>query len=554
MQRGPDNPAPSPITATAAPSAPWWLIVLLLGLLIYAAAWILHRDVFQASEFRFEPDEIEYAFGAHHLAETGRFEILINGQWITPHVPPWFSMAILAPAYRLLGMEPGNAIYPITMFGLLGMLLAFGVGYRVAGAWAGVAAALAVFALPTYQHMGRLVTIDVPLAVVTLATCWLYQHMRLHGNDHPPRPITFLLAGTIVACAAALRSTGAALVLPFLITMGTVHGTRQRIRSVFLLFLPLTALATAQLAYNLRAFGSPWMSSEHYLDAASVSIAAITGTWTHLTTLTQNRLQALLVLTAFIISGLVWIRRTKQPQTTETDRVHHHAPIWEFLLLGTGPISLIHLWQYPGVARFQLPTMVIIMCLGAASVGPLLARCRPTYAAVIILLFGGKVVHDAILWRSVYVPYSRTTAETILHETPQNAVIISSLPPAYLEYMVCRNSSRRIIPFSRYLDYPIDPVISAHGRTKTAAVSADISLPQTVEKRFLENLQVRLDQIDTLVRSGRPVYYTSMFHDGFQDVDSANILKKYRYQEINQFLHRIVPPSRNGENVRALDH
>jgi hypothetical protein len=50
-------------------------------------------------------------------------------------------------------------------------------------------------------------------------------------------------------------------------------------------------------------------------------------------------------------------------------------------------------------------------------------------------------------------PYRRLAADRIRANTPNQAWIISAIPPVYLEYMLGNDSQRRIIPISRSVEY-----------------------------------------------------------------------------------------------------
>jgi len=230
-------------------------------LLSVVAAVVLYRDHTSASNLDIVPDSTEYALAAHRFATAGEYKILVEGRWLPPRYPPWFSVLALTPAYLLLGPEPGNAIYPITIFGVAGIVIAFLLGKKIGGEWGGTAAALAVLALPMYRLWSRHVMTDVPAAVLMLGTCLLYLRLRARTDV---RPIVYLFAGLVTAVAALFRPVCAAAVLPFLVFVFASPHLALTLRKLAFLAAPLGVAAAASLAYNASAFGSPFRNGYHF--------------------------------------------------------------------------------------------------------------------------------------------------------------------------------------------------------------------------------------------------------------------------------------------------
>jgi hypothetical protein len=46
-----------------------------------------------------------------------------------------FSLLLIAPIYTVLGPEPGNAIYPVTILAAGGVIAAFLIGLRISAQW-----------------------------------------------------------------------------------------------------------------------------------------------------------------------------------------------------------------------------------------------------------------------------------------------------------------------------------------------------------------------------------------------------------------------------------
>jgi hypothetical protein len=66
------------------------------------------------------------------------------------------------------------------------------------------------------------------------------------------------------------------------------------------------------------------------------------------------------------------------------------------------------------------------------------------------------ILAGALILRFVFPDSSPTrsiAADRINGYTPENALVISAIDPAYLEFMTCRFSKRRILPISRRVEY-----------------------------------------------------------------------------------------------------
>jgi len=227
------------------------------GLVVSIAAVLLYRGAYSASDLEIVPDSVEYALAGHRLVTDGHYAITISGRDLPPRYPPWFSLLVIAPAYALLGRDPGNAIYPVTAFAIAGVSIAFAVGRRIGGTWGGALAALAVLLLPDYRQCGRLVLTDVPTATLIMASCAVYLGLPVGGTRR------YLAAGLLVMAAMLLRPVSAAAAIPFAVS--ALSSARPgRVGRVTALVVPLAAAATATLGYNAFVYGSPWRSGYNF--------------------------------------------------------------------------------------------------------------------------------------------------------------------------------------------------------------------------------------------------------------------------------------------------
>jgi len=130
----------------------------------------------------------------------------------------------------------------------------------------------------------------------------------------------------------------------------------------------------------------------------------------------------------------------------------------EFVILGTGPIVLFHLLYFYLDPRFYLAPIVLTAIITGGIIGSWLKK-KPRLAlgGVIVLALLFIIINFFITLKYLLKPdqpsYKRFTVEEILKYTPKNAWIISGIEPVYLEYLVAKQSQRRIVPISRNIEY-----------------------------------------------------------------------------------------------------
>jgi 4-amino-4-deoxy-L-arabinose transferase-like glycosyltransferase len=112
-----------------------------------------------------EPDEARYGEIAREMIELG--------DWVTPHLnyvkyfekPPLIYW-LTALNFRLFGMSEFVVRLWPALFGLLGLLVAYGVGRSMYGAAAGQIAAALLATAPLYFGFSQIVVLDMPLSAV----------------------------------------------------------------------------------------------------------------------------------------------------------------------------------------------------------------------------------------------------------------------------------------------------------------------------------------------------------------------------------------------------
>jgi hypothetical protein len=521
-----------------------WLTVVLVCLLALTSGIVLYRTAHSASNLRITPDEIEYALGGHRIAEAGRFEILVDGHWRPSRYPPWFSLLVIAPTYLLLGMDPGNAIYPVTVFGIAGVVIAFFIGRRISGLWGGVLAGLGVLALPYYRLMGRIVMTDVPSACLALILCLFFMHWRSRASCASLFQI--FLAGVVGALAGSLRVTNAALILPFLLLSrhNKYSGTVSR---AILLFAPLAILAILQLRYNDSVFGLPWRNGYHYWAPVPYDYFHLTFQPGYLLVglakmiKRPDELIPVVVPLGILVAWIFW----RQRHRTEQDNAVAAQCGLQYLLVGATPIVLFYSVYFFQSLRFLLPVMAVM----AAICGGLAGFClrRFTWPWVLSLAVLALVVVLSVRLSSPpnEPPFARMTCDDINQLTPDDAIIIASIPPSYIEYMVCRHSNRRIIPISRKVAY-------ANSLIAQRKVISPEPAPRDWEDARCEGIRnggsqeavalVAEDNLDWVageIRAGRPVYITPTYLGDENRPVADQIDRRFHLKKVHEGLYKL---------------
>jgi hypothetical protein len=423
------------------------ILVLLLGAV---GAALLYRHPFFASNFEVVPDSTEYALAAHRFVSTGDYKILVEGKWLPPRYPPWFSILVLAPAYLVFGPEPGNAIFPVTFFGVAGILLAFFLGRSLAGEGGGVGAALAVLVLPLYRFWARQVMTDVPATVLVLAAGLAYLKLRTNPNRGAG---FFFLSGVLVSGAVLLRPVSLAVLLPFLGFLFFSRNLESRLQKLGLVLLPVVLVGVAHLAYNAHQFGSCFRSGYSFWAAVPYDYSKLVFSTAYVrqnaTVLWESKagLFALWVGIAGWFSSRFPDRRGNQWLNLDALR-----SLGEFVLWGTGPMVLFHLFYFFPQDRFYLPSVTLLGVLGGALTGGWLGWLpRYLLPGLLVLLFVGTLFLRVTAEEPP--PYRRLAAEEIVKWTPEGSWILSGMEPPYLEYWVARDGERRVLPLSREVEY-----------------------------------------------------------------------------------------------------
>ena len=383
---------------------------------------MLYCDRISASNLFYTPDSTEYAIAAHRFATAGEYKIPIENRWLPPHYPPWFSILVLSPVYLLLGTEIGNAIYPVTIFSIGGIIIAFLLGKKIGGNWGGIFASFAVLALPLYRYWSKHVMTDVPATVLMLVACLLYLWFR---NRTDTRSLAYLLPGIITAVAALFRPVCTAAILPFLVFAVTYRGLALALRKLVFLVTPLVIAATVSLTYNTSVFGSPFRSGYHFWMPVPFDFVHLTfslsNIYTNLIALLQSHAVLLVCAACAVLAIECRINNMNTKQLPFSPDIRW---VVEFVILGTGPIVLFHLLYFYLDPRFYLAPIVLTAIITGGIIGSWLKK-KPRLAlgGVIVLALLFIIINFFITLKYLLKPdqpsYKRFTVEEILKYTPK---------------------------------------------------------------------------------------------------------------------------------------
>lgn len=481
----------------------------LLALLIIAAVW-LYRSPYSASDLKLAPDTVEHALASLQLAETGRYEILLEGRGLPPRYPPWFPALVIAPAYLLFGHEPGNAILPITLLAIAGVGFAYAIGNRISSTIGGVFAALALLCLPAYSRWATQVMTDVPCITLMLGTCLLYLRLR----TGPESVLIYLGAGSLVAIATLFRPVYAAMLLPFL--LAAVKPRKGILLRGLALLAPMVAATAATFAYNAATFGSPFRNGYKFWLSAPMDYPSMIFSLSHIrANLTVIGMLGIPILMLACVA-VVFLARSFRPAAFAASNGPFRAVLL-FFVLTAGPILLFHLSYFFADDRFYLPILAGLAVLTGSMLALLVgpgreAALKGLLLVIFLIAAGARVVLPAA------VPLRRLAADQVRQHTPENAVIISGIDPVYLARLAGRGSARRIVPLSRNVEFawPLllkkrinDPRVSLF-KWPDLQPALELLRPHAEEAVHFVASE-RVDELAAEVARGTPVFLESAF-------------------------------------------
>lgn len=420
-----------------------------LVLIIASAAFF--RPPSNASNLDIVPDSVEYTTGAWRLANGDGYHIEVNGKDYPPRYPPWFSAIALSPSFLLFGNEPGNALLSVFALSMIGILAAYKTGALIGGHTAGFMAAAMVAILPEYNAYSRQIMSDAPATALVLLLGFMFLLFYRTQNANTAK---WLAAGVVAAIAASFRITMISLLVPFTLLAVKKQNSFKPRRALRLLALyaPLAALLLATAQYNNRVFDSPFRNGYNFWCPIPYDFFLLTWAASYLP---QNIMVLFGSSAAFLIPSIaiLWLLQKRKVRESDRSDTVPSTTYWLFLLTAGGLPAALHLFYFFSEVRFYLPLLAPL----AVITGIYLAGIMETYVqdklriAAIMLLFVG--LFTAFALRAHPEPHRKTAADCIRQYTPPDCMVIASIDPVYLEFMVCRDSTRKILPLSRNVEY-----------------------------------------------------------------------------------------------------
>jgi len=409
---------------------------------------ILFKSPYIASNLDVIPDSEEYAIGGNRIVTHGSYTIIINGMELPPRYPPWFSLFVMAPTYFIMGTEVGNAIYAITLFGILGISAAFCIGRKISGEWGGVFAALGLFLIPGYTEMGRQIMTDIPCASLILLLCLIYIHLRSSSSS---KLYFYALAGIFIGLCSAFRQVCLLTAIPFLIiTLSAGRIPQMGIRATLLL-APSAIIVWATLVYNFYTFGSFFRTGYNFW--CSFPYDYFSRVFSSKFILQNANPFFRSIAPGILLGSFVLVLHKSKAITCNFSTISklYLKSILQFMALGIAPIVIIYLFYFFPAKRFYYPCASLFMVM----IGSILSTCikdnyRNLLICVLIILL---LIISFMAFNRNETPFKRITVDRILSNTPDNAIIISPIDPGYLEFFLSKKSGRLSIPLSRRVEY-----------------------------------------------------------------------------------------------------
>ncbi|MBN8548962.1 MAG: glycosyltransferase family 39 protein [Deltaproteobacteria bacterium] len=479
-----------------------------LSLILVTAMAVLWVTPYQASNLGIS-DSVEYAVAAERMLNQGTYSLQIEGHNLPPRYAPWFSALFIVPSMILTSPNLGNSIWPILVFAMLGVSIAFCVGRRLSGNWGGILSAFAVLLDPGYRYFSKFPMTDVPSAVLVLLilTLCLVVTTRKEKSDW-----SFLTLGVLCALVASLRITSVLVVVPVLWAAVFAVEKKGMLKRLLLALSPVLFFFAVQAVYQLAIFGSPLRSGYEFwvpwpYDFFS-KVFSLNYLATNLATLSLHTPTVLFVV--LFLAG--WpVLREKQGAA----RLDREAFFRFFRLVGyfAVPLVALYLLYFYSTSRFYLPMSVALYALIGSFIGAFLGPIEKHRVPALVCLL--VIAAGAAGWRSsapIDPPARRIAADIMARTTANDALIVTGLDPVYLEPLVLRGTTRTVLPISRRIEYaskvvawaplyyrepypqdlttlPREYLLEAGGRDVVSSVALDGD-----------------DVVGTALASGRPVY------------------------------------------------
>jgi len=517
---------------------------LALILLLAVAFFALFESPFTASNLTIAPDSVEYSTAAWRLVHEGRYAVTINGDAYPPRYPPGFALLALVPVYQILGQDPGNGIFGVLFWSLVGVAAAFAVGRRLGGLPSGLLAGAAVLLLPDYRQYSQMIMSDATCTAMTLVLLFVY--LRLSAAPRNWRG--WLTAGVISALAASIRPTALSAILPFLFLALHTSPRRRSLSSGILFSLPILLFAVPQMIYNLRVFGSPFRSGYQFWCPVPYDFLHLTFGISNLRSNAEAAWQSGLVILLAIVTIMFLVLR-RSAQTGDEQSVARDDSL-RFILLTAVPLTLFHLLYFYPETRFFLPATGLFAAVAGAMLGILLQRASDrsavavAAAAIVLVLF-------LEFLRPTPDPTRRHAVDLFNDTLPRSALLISNIDPVYLDFFLNRNADRVILPLSRHVEYaskivaptkirePYPPPIHAFDHRCPGIRNGgghDVLAATASEP-------TGLDLIDAALTTGTSVFLDATQISRLQQSTVENLQNRYQMRRSAEGLYQLTQPT-----------
>ena len=503
-----------------------FILILLISFLI------LFKGPYNASNLDKVPDSAEYAFGGNTIATEGFYTITVNGTKFPPRYPPWFSLLVIAPTYIIIGNEIGNAIFAITFFAILGIAIAFLIGNKISGECGGIIAALGLLLIPNYYGLGRQIMTDVPCVSLILVVFYLYLIMRpstLSNNLN-----LYAIVGIIIGFCSALRPPCFSIILPFLIVAFSSERTRVSLARSFYLLAPSIIFIGATIIYNYYTFNSIIRNGYNFWCPVPYDYFSLTFSTKYIL---PNLIQLLYSGIFGILMIMVAIFCLKRIKIFSQNVQHMKVPfktVLEFMILGIGPLIVFYLLYFFPSNRFYLPFISLSVVIAGAMLGAIMHNTTKRYHVLFLFI----ILCFSLLFRvaiSDNPPIKRIAVERIISNTPLNSIIISSIDPVYLEYFICRQSNRLVVPISRSIEYA-GKLISYHVIKNPVPAPKgwfDHRCAGLLNGGAMEIIPYvaseRPEFIAERIKEGIPVFIDTSLEDKSEKEDLSSLLKRFEF-------------------------
>lgn len=424
-------------------------LVCFLALILLTAAAVLSIPSFDASNLGIS-DSVEYAIGAERIVNLGQYNLAVDGRQLPSRYPPWFSIFFLVPALLIAPNEIGVAIWPVTILALLAVTVSFCIARRISSVWGGMLGAFALLLDPGFRHFAKFPMTDVPAAALLLIVIAYILALYEKPERHPWH---WGGLGCLAGMLGAIRPLLFVVLLPMVWLCFFAPGPLKRASRLALVSIPSIVLLMMHASYNLVTFGSALRSGYHFWLPWPYDFPSYVFSLNYIS---QN-LEVLLFYTAvpiFLIVYLAALPLTKQGSADLQLSSSHFRRLVGLIALVAVPIVAFHLLYFYSTSRFYLPLSVLLYSAIGCTIGGFLGPLDKQRAVTLTVLI--CITAAVVGWRASVarpLPLRRLAVESMRLRTPVNAVIVTGLDPVYVEPWVLRGTKRRVLPYSRRIEF-----------------------------------------------------------------------------------------------------